>query len=538
MYGTAELLHRPGLACKPLSSRLGNLRPVQPCSALPRCPRQLTAGKPTRTLVFASASINTVAVEGDVAATPGAATSSDKQEQAFQAMMQQPGFEGNVYLAQGPLGRGMFTADEVATTSSNGHAQPGTPISVSVNNTLCIVKKKDPTVRGSLSWHETYLSDWQQQHGMQIPEKLMKAVRNEKENELLRLSAWLLWSMNNTPFWRNYADTLMPPMEEPQSLMWATDAHIAAAQDPALITDACKQQVTTIRERVLCLLRDECGVKAITQEEVGWCMDLVTTRSIGMSMSSSYVFMVPLVDMANHSRSSTCHFYFDLPKGKFQIRHKPGSPPVPAGSELLVSYNNDLSSRDLLYYFGFITPGNPLDRVALPKDQLPQGGARIDIDLVVKAKRNLVQQVPPGDAVAAGRLDAAAGTLLAAVNSGWQRVVNNPYAGNFYVEQRREQLREERPWAMSEAPPADPAAVQLGDIQLLQGVLEKQLVELATTPEQDEGIMAGAAPLPGNDTLERQCVAYRLERKRILQAAIQILQALQQMVQAEAGASQ
>ncbi len=60
-----------------------------------------------------------------------------------------------------------------------------------------------------------------------------------------------------------------------------------------------------------------------------------------------------------------------------------------------------MSNAKLLYAFGFVIPGNPNDRLEIPKQMLKQGQARISPELVVAAKRVCVEEERGGGIVGA-----------------------------------------------------------------------------------------------------------------------------------------
>ena len=97
--------------------------------------------------------------------------------------------------------------------------------------------------------------------------------------------------------------------------------------------------------------------------------------------------MAPLADMANHNRATQWHFHMDINGGAFQIRHKGGVGTIPSNAEVFVSYSSTMSNAQLLYAFGFVIPGNPNDRLDIPRQLLQQGQARIAPEAVVAAKR-------------------------------------------------------------------------------------------------------------------------------------------------------
>lgn len=115
-----------------------------------------------------------------------------------------------VALQEGDYGRGMMLTAPVQSGTS---AAPGVACSVPLHLSLVLVKKKEMFSRGPLDWHERYalqriqhtahyiahtalthhiahryLQNWQSQMNATLPESLLRVLRSEKENDLLRFA--------------------------------------------------------------------------------------------------------------------------------------------------------------------------------------------------------------------------------------------------------------------------------------------------------------------------------------------------------------
>ncbi|WIA31032.1 hypothetical protein OEZ86_001070 [Tetradesmus obliquus] len=107
----------------------------------------------------------------------------------------------------------------------------------------------------------------------------------------------------------------------------------------------------------------------VDTNSLGWALAVVTSRAFRVAGPAAPAALLPLIDMANHSFEPNCEVV-PVPGGVAMVAKKQ----IAVGEPLLLSYGR-LSNDFLLMDYGFVSPDNEHDRVAL----------RFDIELVKAA---------------------------------------------------------------------------------------------------------------------------------------------------------
>jgi hypothetical protein len=224
-----------------------------------------------------------------------------------------------------------------------------------------------------------------------------------------------------------------------------------------------------------------------------WIAAMVNSRCFSDRVGGEAVsLMVPCCDMANHSRAPNAAYRYDPRAERFALT---ALRDISAGEEVCISYgcigkNND----DLMRDYGFVLPGNENDRLPFPTGD----------DILTRLKGGgVAPKLNRQRLLAAFSMGGAATRRKATFDEG-------------------DQGRRVAAFASLE-----PLQGVYGEVGTLQEELEcctalldqctRWLQEMPTTAATDEALLAGAeGPLSPRIA---QAVAYRLEHKRLIQAA-------------------
>ncbi|KAI8472113.1 MAG: hypothetical protein J3K34DRAFT_504586 [Monoraphidium minutum] len=375
----------------------------------------------------------------------------------------------------------------------------------------------------------------------------------------LQLAGLLLWSAcgggggggggdadcRGPRFWRRYARAL-PPAAEQASLLLFREEELGELQDPELAREA-----RAWRREVKDAHRTLFGGGAASSsdgssgggggrggaagggwppslEDWLWAVASNESRAFGVMVGGLEIqAAVPFLDLANHSPgappthgiaggsgsgSSSSGGGADGPAGAGGFFELMSSVDYAAGQEVFIDYGRK-GSRTLMEQYGFVVPGNPFDRLPLDGLQLP-GGCRMSRDAITAAAAALEAAAPAGGAAAgAARTRAAAASLTTAL--GW---------------------RDLREWRRVDAGSTATC------VAAAREHLARRLAAWPTTPEEDARLLGALCATgvedaadgrgvggggPGAVRRRAAAVRYRLERKLLIVAGLELLQRLE-----------
>ncbi|KAI0376011.1 SET domain-containing protein [Hypomontagnella monticulosa] len=105
----------------------------------------------------------------------------------------------------------------------------------------------------------------------------------------------------------------------------------------------------------------------LTDESVtisDWILLDALYRSRYLALPQFGQFMVPCLDLANHSSKATAYFD-ESPKGGVSLYLRKGCV-VPSGSEITINYGQDKSPAEMLFSYGFIDEDSTSKKLVLP----------------------------------------------------------------------------------------------------------------------------------------------------------------------------
>ncbi|GIL48199.1 hypothetical protein Vafri_4886 [Volvox africanus] len=277
------------------------------------------------------------------------------------ALAKAAGVQRLVHCGPTPLGRGL-----VAPHSLDRQAI----VSVPLQNTLVIT---DEPLTGISVFGDRCQGLWQQHHG-QLPQQLLDFLTGDARWDV-RMTAWLLWvasELPDSPVWGPYLSSL-PPADEVTCLLNYGPDEARELQFKELVEEARSQH-----KWALTVHRSYFGTEgelrqlrlAARQEDTLWAMSMVRTRTFSEDVNGEgLTLMVPYADMANHSFQHNATFCMARDNKRFELRLLF---PLVKGEEATICYGEGKPNFEVMRDYGFITPGNPNDRITLPnQDTLP-----------------------------------------------------------------------------------------------------------------------------------------------------------------------
>ena len=233
---------------------------------------------------------------------------------------------------------------------------------------------------------------------------------------------------------------------------------------------------------------------AATQEEFDWARATAHTRAMsGKVAGGPCAFIVPGVDLANHSFAPNCEYGVSGDGGSFQLtwdttatREMPKGPPLPeSGDEVLICYGARMPNALLMLHYGFMDPENPNEQ--LPMECMIPGARKIRAKTVSAAGRAFAEE------------------------------------GDTKAEWAARQM-------MQMANPVDDSADKAADLECIgamRGAADAKLASFPTTAEEDEALLSA------EELGERMsmCVEYRLSVKRNVEAFSRFLAKMEEVVE-------
>lgn len=187
-----------------------------------------------------------------------------------------------------------------------------------------------------------------------LPDAIL-AIRLLFEKHSSPASPWKAWietlpkKYNSTLFWPNRELALL----DAGNLYWITKRH--------------KQQIeseyTQIVRNILSKRFPQIFKTSVyTEDEYMWAMATVFSRATEAVVDGGHQrFIVPMMDMANHSFSAVVNHAYDAKSNTFRLTSTGG---IAAGSQVFINYG-PLGNAKLLHLYGFSIINNPHDYVQL-----------------------------------------------------------------------------------------------------------------------------------------------------------------------------
>ena len=283
--------------------------------------------------------------------------------------------------------------------------------------------------------------------------------------------------------WPQYKQDYIPPPLDHPPLLLASDEELNFLQDEELA------QALSGARRTLDKAKDELkslsGTITISHVEnmadFEWAYALTQSRAHSFSTSAGipHALFMPFADMANHSVYPSAVFEVTPDDKFYQLR---ASRPIPAGEEVTISYGSHLPNSILSLNFGFIQPGNPNDSLSF--DLLSPFYGKYAVQPLTEAFERDRQKMEEGDELR--RLNVVHRSLVAFGRRG------EPQSG----ETDKESLTD------------------------LMGALSSKLDSYPTTIDEDRALLQSRSPI---SLRLMTCIAFRLENKLVLQAAIELV---------------
>lgn len=276
-----------------------------------------------------------------------------------------------------------------------------TPIDV----TLCVPELVGPDAPAECAdGVRAMYKAWSASLDVDVPEPIVDFLCHAECPKDLRMAAALMWARRHVPRWRAYADDVMPTSYT--SLYLATDEELEALQDEnvrrmamgskanyAAGWEMIKTQHPRVADAIDGSVDDQI---AATQEEFDWARATAHTRAMsGKVAGGPCAFIVPGVDLANHSFAPNCEYGVSGDGGSFQLtwdttatREMPKGPPLPeSGDEVLICYGARMPNALLMLHYGFMDPENPNEQ--LPMECMIPGARKIRSSAVSAAGKAL-----------------------------------------------------------------------------------------------------------------------------------------------------
>jgi len=172
-------------------------------------------------------------------------------------------------------------------------------------------------------------------------------------------------SAKNSP-WKPWIDLL--PHSYTSTLFWsARDLDLLAAGNLYHMTKRHKQQieseyVTVLRQTLAKRFPQTFKPSIYTEDEWMWAMGTIYSRATeGVVDGGEQRFIVPMMDMANHSFEAVATHGFDAPSNTFRITSTAG---IAANTQMFINYG-PIGNAKLLHVYGFCVPNNPYDYVQM-----------------------------------------------------------------------------------------------------------------------------------------------------------------------------
>ena len=396
---------------------------------------------------------------------------------------------------EGARGRGLF---------HTGDAPDVPVVRTPIDVTLCVPELVGPGALDSCAdGVRAMYAAWSKSLGVHVPDAIVDFLTSAECPKDLRMAVALMWARRHVPRWRAYADDVMPPAYT--SLYLATPDELEALQDENVkrMAEGSRasyaagwEMIKTSHPRVAEAI-DDAGDESspsATQEDFDWARATAHTRAMsGKVGGGPCAFIVPGVDLANHSFEPNCE-YGVSPDGKsFQLtwdceatKERPGGPPPPtAKDEVLICYGARMPNALLMLHYGFMDPQNPNEQ--LPMECVIPGARKIRAKTVSAAGRAFSED---GDA----RAEWAARQMMQMAN------------------------------------PVDDSADKDADLACVAAMREAAGAKLAsfpTTVKEDEALLAGG----GLGERMGMCVEYRLSVKRNVEAFVRFLAKMEELAE-------
>lgn len=449
--------------------------------------RAASQRSPARVAPAASAPAASSAVAGSAPAAAATAAGMD-------ALLREHGVHSALRLVQTDLGRGLAPGPAAAAGRTAQQQGPGgRPVLVSVPLRLVLSARIPGCCPEALAAPELA--------------GLLAPGAAPWELQVGGLLLWARWSAGTDSvlarFWRAYAAAFIP--DDMTSLLHFTAEELGELQDGPLAASAAAWRAQALAAFALLVdtpaMAAACGGRKPTLGDWLWAVGAVESRAFGVRLGGDEAQgLVPVLDLANHSPAAAASHGLAAAGGEgcaagggaFQLWGAPPGGPSDGGGggggQLFISYG-DKCNAQLLHQYGFVLPGNPLDRLSFGRPPLggPRGAGRLRREPLAAA---LAVASAGVDAAGRARLVAAMASLLK--SHGWRSAAE--YAACTPGGQRAA-LAAARAWCGA------------------------QLYALPTSAAQDEDLL-NAPPGSGSSARRRAvAVAYRLERKRCLLAA-------------------
>ena len=395
---------------------------------------------------------------------------------------------------EGVRGRGLF---------HTGDAPDVPVVRTPIDVTLCVPELVGPDAPAECAdGVRAMYKAWSASLDVDVPEPIVDFLCHAECPKDLRMAAALMWARRHVPRWRAYADDVMPASYT--SLYLATDEELEALQDEnvrrmamgskanyAAGWEMIKTQHPRVADAIDGSVDDQI---AATQEEFDWARATAHTRAMsGKVAGGPCAFIVPGVDLANHSFAPNCEYGVSGDGGSFQLtwdttatREMPKGPPLPeSGDEVLICYGARMPNALLMLHYGFMDPENPNEQ--LPMECMIPGARKIRAKTVSAAGRAFAEE------------------------------------GDTKAEWAARQM-------MQMANPVDDSADKAADlacIGAMRGAADAKLASFPTTAEEDE-VALSAGELGER---MRMCVEYRLSVKRNVEAFGRFLAKMEEVVE-------
>lgn len=395
---------------------------------------------------------------------------------------------------EGVRGRGLF---------HTGDAPDVPVVRTPIDVTLCVPELVGPDAPAECAdGVRAMYKAWSASLDVDVPEPIVDFLCHAECPKDLRMAAALMWARRHVPRWRAYADDVMPTSYT--SLYLATDEELEALQDEnvrrmamgskanyAAGWEMIKTQHPRVADAIDGSVDDQI---AATQEEFDWARATAHTRAMsGKVAGGPCAFIVPGVDLANHSFAPNCEYGVSGDGGSFQLtwdttatREMPKGPPLPeSGDEVLICYGARMPNALLMLHYGFMDPENPNEQ--LPMECMIPGARKIRAKTVSAAGRAFAEE------------------------------------GDTKAEWAARQM-------MQMANPVDDSADKAADlacIGAMRGAADAKLASFPTTAEEDE-VALSAGELGER---MRMCVEYRLSVKRNVEAFGRFLAKMEEVVE-------
>jgi len=301
-------------------------------------------------------------------------------------------------------------------------------------------------------------------------------------------------------FWGAWAQAVLPPPEALCLPMCWSAQRLGALQHDAIVDGATKQQARL--KRLFPALCDPVDLDSCSW--LAWAFACVRSRSLRLG-DDMFAF-VPFLDMANHAHKPNAAFRLDEASGAIELV---ALGDVAPGDEVTISYSGPegLTNQRFMAQYGFVPTGNPADRIAfdLPEELRPVPGGLVAGGLNLERIQDRL-----GDALFMEALSA-----------------KNPYTHAALKSFPMAREPEEQAAAAAAAPASGPGSqAVMSDMQLAKTLRDQchaMLDVLPTNLDDDEEALKKAGADKGSDPRDVAALAYRVERKRLLRAAITLL---------------